>query len=303
MAMFGKRRDEEEYEDDPTSYETSRGRIHDLKPENRKKRVEPPKPWGKRERYIVLTIFLVTIFTSAILALSARDFKLPGLPKFKFDLKNIFSEQIIVVGNKNNKYFEITKTFEDKTKNLSGTYALYVIDLESGYSFGIDENKLMQAASLIKLPVMLYAQDKVDDKKIEAMGKRSDNAVFNELVVKFGKVKLESFIKNLGMIHTSIEDNTTTPKEVGEFFKKFKSEPFMEFMVDTIYEDWLPKGLPEEVKVVHKYGREIHAVNDAGIVYASKPYIVVIMTQGVVEKEADEIFPELSRLVYDGMSK
>lgn len=278
--------------------------IRDLRPENRKRRKEPPKPWGKGERYIVLVILLTTIFTAGVLALSARDFKLPGFPKFSFDFKNPFAEQVIVVGKRKDKSEKIIQEFENKTKNLSGTYALYVIDLSSGDSFGIDEEKIMQAASLIKLPVMLYSQDKVDDKKIEAMGKRSDNAVFNELIKKFGETELQSYIvKSLGMRNTSMIENRTTPKEVGDFFKKFKDEPFMEFMTDTIFEDWLPKGLPAGVKVVHKFGREVHVVNDAGIVYSEKPYIVVIMTQGVVEKEADEVFSELSKLVYDGINK
>ena len=161
----------------------------------------------------------------------------------------------------------------------------------------------MQAASLIKLPVMLYVNGKVDDSNIEAMGKRSDNVVFSQMRSKFGDTALQSYIDELGMKNTSIEKNETTPKEIGDFFKKFKDEPMMEYLVDTIFEDWLPKGIPENIKIAHKYGREVHVINDAGVVYAEKPYVVVIMTQGVIEKEADEIFPELSKLVYDGMNK
>ena len=270
-------------------------RIKDLKPENRKKRKEPVKPWGKKERYIVLTILLVTVLVSAILALSARDFKLPGFQKIKFT--NPFKEETIVIGNKSS-YAKITRDFEEKTKNLSGTYALYVIDLVSGYSFGVDEEKVMQAASLVKLPVMLFASGRVDDSKIEAMGKRSDNSVFIDMRKKFGDETLQNYIGELGMINTSIEKNETTPKEIGDFLNKFKDEPFMKYLVDTNFEDWLTKGVPDGVKVIHKYGREVHVVNDAGIVEAKNPYVVVIMTQGVVEKEADEIFPELSKIVY-----
>lgn len=282
--------------------------IRDLRPEFKKKRKEPPKPWGKKERYVVLVILLATVFTAGILAASARDFKLPGFPKFNFDFKNPFAEQVIVVGKRKDKSEKIIQEFESKTKNLSGTYALYVIDLSSGDSFGIDQEKIMQAASLIKLPVMLYAaqannaQGKVDDKKIEAMGRRSDNNIFIEIRKKFGDDVLQEYIKSVGMANTSLIENETIPKEIGEFFRKYKDESFMNFLVDTIYEDWLAKGVPMGTKVVHKYGRELHVVNDAGIVYGPKPYVVVIMTQGVVEKEADDVFPELSRLVYDGMN-
>lgn len=314
MAIFRKK--DEGYDDDPTSYETTRGKrvIKDIKPENRRRRKEPPKPWGKKERYIVLVVLLVTILASAVLAVSARDFKLPGLPRFSINLKNsgfnLFKGETITVGKGTNlqkkKADEIIIDFETKTKDLSGSYALYVIDLGSGYSFGIDEEEVMQAASLIKLPVMLYSQDKVDDSKIEAMGKRSDNAVFTELVSKFGRETLQNYIGSLGMKNTSIKDNETTPREIGDLLKKIyndKNEKILDFLTNTIFENWLVKGVPENIRVAHKYGREVHVVNEAGIVYGSKPYIVVIMTQGVVEKEVDSIFPELSRLVYDGMNK
>lgn len=276
--------------------------IWDLKPENKRKRKEPPKPWGKKERYIVLFILLVTVATAAVLAVSARDFKLPGLPKLNLNFKSPFKEEVIIVGSKIN-YSKIVSDFEEKTKNLSGTYALYVIDLSNNYSFGIGEDKVMTAASLIKLPVMLYAYGRVDDSKIEAMGVRSDNAVFNEMRKRFGDSSLQEFIESIGMPNTSIVENKTTPSEVGEFFEKYKDEPFMKYLVNTIFENWLTPGVPEGVKVVHKYGREVHVVNDAGIVFGPKPYIIVIMTQGVVEKEADSVFPELSRLVYDGMTE
>ena len=299
MAMFGKRRDEEEY-DEEYEVQTPRRKIRDLKPENRKRRKEPVKPWGKKERYVVLVILLVTVLVAVALGISARDFKLPGFPKIK--IENPFKEEVIVVGSKKN-YSKIASDFKEKTKNLSGTYALYIIDLSNNYSFGVDGEKVMQAASLIKLPVMLYVNGKVDDSNIEAMGKRSDNVVFSQMRSKFGDTALQSYIDELGMKNTSIEKNETTPKEIGDFFKKFKDEPMMEYLVDTIFEDWLPKGIPENIKIAHKYGREVHVVNDAGVVYAEKPYVVVIMTQGVIEKEADEIFPELSKLVYDGMNK
>src|SRR3972149_9488111 len=96
--------------------------FKDLNPENKRKRKEPARPWGKKERYIVLAVLLITIFTAATLAVSARDFKLPGFPKLKFDFANPFREQTIVIGNKESKYSKITKAFEEKVKPLSGTY-------------------------------------------------------------------------------------------------------------------------------------------------------------------------------------
>jgi beta-lactamase class A len=311
---FLRKNKEEDFEDEYEEEERPPRRIRDLAPKNKRKRKEPPKPWGKKERYVVLGLFSLTIFTSAILAISARDFKLPGFPRFSTDFKNfklnIFKEETITIGKgtpgQKKKADQIISDFESKTRELSGTYALYVIDLSNGYSFGTDENKVMQAASLIKLPIMLYVSGKVDDAKIEAMGKRSDNSVFMEIRNEFGDKVLQDNITSLGMVNTSIIENQTTAKEIGDLLKKIyedKNELILDSITGTIFEDWLTPGIPEGIRISHKYGREVHVVNDAGIVYSQQPFVVVIMTQGVVEKEADQVFPELSKLVYDGMTK
>jgi len=309
MAIFGRKK-EEEYKDEEYEVEASSRKIRDLKPENRRKRKEPPKPWGKKERYIVLFTLLLTVLIAASLSVSARDFKLPGLPRFSFSKWefNFFKPETITIGRRSDpekqKSENVIKSFDEKVKPLSGNYALYIIDLTGGYSFGIREETVMQAASLIKLPVMLYADGRVDDSKLEAMGKRSDNAVFTEMRKKFGDTALQDYMNSLGMINTSLVENQTTPKEIGELFKKIyedKNEKVLGYLTDTTFEEWITPGVPAGARVAHKYGREVHVVNDAGIVYAASPYVVVIMSQGVVEKEADSVFPELSRLVYDGM--
>lgn len=272
----------------------------------RKKRKEPPRPWGKRERILVLALFAATTLASAFLAASARNFKLPGLPRFTVPKINFFQGGTVTIGNqKSDKSIAIQASFSEKTKKLSGVYALYVIDLKTGFSFGVNENEVMQAASLIKLPLMLYAEGKTDEAKIKAMGKRSDNAVFNELVRKFGQENLQAYIFGLGMPKTSLAKNKTTAKEIGDLLAKIyrdKNEKILDYLTGTIFENWLRAGIPQEIRVAHKYGREIHVVNDAGIVFTDNPFVLVIMSEGVVEREADAVFPELAKLVYLGLS-
>src|ERR1035437_4777575 len=102
MALFGKKKEvevEEEF-DEETNF--TRRKIRDLNPENKKKRKEPPKPWGKRERISVLIILLVTVIISAILTIVASGpigFNL-SLPKFDFSSLNIFKEQTIIIQKK-----------------------------------------------------------------------------------------------------------------------------------------------------------------------------------------------------------
>lgn len=114
MALFGKKKseDDEELEDgeleedgDKASRNLKRKINRDLKPENKKKRKEPPKPWGKKERMIVLVIFLSTVVITGILALSARGYSVPSVSGPNFSLPsieslNIFKEETIIIHKK-----------------------------------------------------------------------------------------------------------------------------------------------------------------------------------------------------------
>ncbi len=291
--------------------------FKDLNPDNKRSRKEPIKPWGAKERIIVLSVLLTTVLSSGVLALSARNFKLPSLPQFKLPKVseiNPFREQTIVVGNKGSKISQekidnTKKLFKEATNNYSGLYAFYIYDIKGEYYYGYNHQETMQAASLIKLPVMYLAMKNGEDKKlVEAMGKRSDNSAFTKMVSTLGKENINRAIIDLGMTHTSLSENETTPEEIGIFLKKLylnenldkdSSELLQSYMVDTIFEKWLRLGIPEEIKVVHKYGREARSVSDAGIILTDKPFILVIMTDGVIESEADELFPKLTKLLYD----
>jgi hypothetical protein len=110
MALFGKNGEEDyEDEDELLADEEKEDRrftrnFKDLKPENRRKRKEPPKPWGKKERLLVLIFLLVTVVVSAVLALSATSRSFSGfhinLSKPDFSFLNIFKEETIEIRKK-----------------------------------------------------------------------------------------------------------------------------------------------------------------------------------------------------------
>lgn len=313
MGLFKK---DEEYIEEVEELNFPKRKFKDLKPEHAKKRKEPVKPWGKFERLFILVILILTVATSGFLALSARNYKLPKLPILKLpnlSELNPFKEQVIVIGNKGSqvsqKKIDNTKRlFKEATNSYSGIYAFYIYDLKGDYYYGLNYQQKMQAASLIKLPVMYLAMKNNEDKSlVEAMGKRSDNFAFNTIVESLGKEVVNNTIYDLGMPNTSLSENTTTPEEVGLFFKKLykkelldndNSQELINYMTDTIFEDWLRAGIPSEYKLAHKYGREARSVSDAGIVFSEKPFVLVVMTDGVIEREADELFPKLTKLLY-----
>jgi len=108
MAFFGRKKDEEFEDEDEFDEEIGRGnrkftkKFRDLKPQNKRKRKEPPKPWGKRERMIVLAVLVVTVIASAVLAFGAtnKNTLRLNIPKFDINSLNIFKEETIIVGKK-----------------------------------------------------------------------------------------------------------------------------------------------------------------------------------------------------------
>ncbi len=348
MDLLGRSKKKEESEEDKFEGKSPRKKdFKDLNPKNKRKRKEPKKPWGKKERMLVLFFLVVTAGWSVYLSLSARSWKLPNIPRFKLPQLSIpfFSEQTIVIeGRKEDqaKASEAITKFSKKTDGLSGVYGLYVVKPNTGFSYGLYEHETFQAASLIKLPVMaamymeaengeldlndkylLKSGDKIAGSGslhnkpvgyeityrnlIRLMGKQSDNTAFNICRKMLGDKKIEDVIVKIGMRNTSLENNTTSPEDVGVFFEELwignvvnntHKEEIIDYLTDTSFENWLAAGIPDEIRVAHKYGREVHVVNDAGYVFANEPFILVILSKGVVEREADEVIPELARGIY-----
>jgi beta-lactamase class A len=348
MAFFGKNYAGEEYrerQEELLENKLPSRHFKDLIPENKKKRREPVKPWGKKERYLVLIVLAGTVLTSAILALSARDWKLPGLPRLTPSSFDFLGSETIVIekGGRQDKDALALLGFNKALKDLSGTYGLYVIRLSGGSSYGVAATEIFQAASLIKLPVLgtLYQEAERgkfnlegkytlrDSDKIagsgslagkpagtvltfrelaKLMGNQSDNTAYGIVVRTLGGDKVNAFMKAVGMNDTSIENNETTPHDIGIFFHKLyqgeivsakSRDEILGYLTKTIYENWLVAGIPSDVRVAHKYGRELHVVNDAGIVFTPKPFILVIMSRGIIESEADSVFPDLAKIIYD----
>ncbi len=336
MAIFGRKKDENYEEEDEGLQELE---VRDLKPENRRRRKEPVKPWGKKERYTVLVFLLTTILISGLLSASSKNWKLPGIPQIKipstpkFNWDFLGGETITIGGRSSGsgsllagKAEKIENKFRQVSGNLSGTYAFYVIDLETGVSFGENEKEVLTAASLIKLPVLatLFTAAERGELDLEAkprgsnltfrelareMGKKSNNQAQIAVVKELGEEKVQALIDKVGMNETSYSKNKTTSLDLGIFFQKLwnkeivsekSRDEILGYLTDTIYEDWIKKGIPE-VRVAHKYGREVHVISDAGIVFSDSPFVLVIMSQGVIDKEADEVIPLIAASVFEGL--
>lgn len=336
---------DEEFKPNPKLKTPKNKEFKDLASGNKEKRKEPEKPWGRKERLIVLAVFFTTTI-SAFVMLVAGNWKFSGFPIIKkpnIDL-NFFEGSTFYDSYSNNlpNSKMIIEKFNSSTNSLTGFYSFYVIRLNDGSGFGINETVKMQAASLIKLPVImtayfqsergmfdlgetysLVAGDKIPgsgslynkpvgykitfQEMLMLMGKQSDNTAFGIVRRRLGDDKIVEVMNLLGMSDTNMNENLTTAYDISLFFENLWNETIvseqskkeiLDSLTGTIYENYLPAGLPESIKIAHKYGAEVNVINDCGIVISEKPYIICIMGERISKSEADIFIPEFSRFVF-----
>ena len=142
---------------------------------------------------------------------------------------------------------------------------------------------------------------------VEYMGQYSDNTALKAMRQILGEAKIQETINQLGMTKTSLKEFETTPQDIGFFFQKLyqgkminneHSEELLNFLTKTAFEDWLPKGIPGNIRVAHKIGKDLGTFSDGGIVFADKPFVIVIMSKDAREIEANETLPKISGLVW-----
>jgi len=289
----------------------------------------------KKQNNLVIFGVLVTTLL-AVLVVNGGVFLSPRPAIIKWEKKEDKKEP------ENQKLLETKQAVLDLTKDLRGTYGVYMEDLETGESFGINEDEVMTAASLIKLPVFaavyreiergnlsleteyqLQAIDKVAgagsmysqpvgktytyEAMLYLMGRQSDNTAFRAFSNLLGAREIQQTIDLLGMNDTSLAENETTPRDIGKFFSKLyqgdlvnqeNREKFFDHLSKTIWEDRIPAGIPEGIRVIHKVGTEMGVISDAGVILGEKPFVLVIMSEGVNESEAKEVLPEIAELIY-----
>lgn len=285
------------------------------------------KPVKKKEkidkrsdgRKVIIVLFVVTVLASLLFYLQTEIPKIwqkitapkiiSHLPREEFDFKPVLNQ------------------IETLTQDLSGIYGVYVYRFKDGQDYGFNEDKDFPAASLNKLPVMIAAYQQAEQNKLnldaeytlkeadkvsgagilqtksagtkysyrqllEYMGQNSDNTAFKIVRQAVGEVLIDQI----------------TPREVGDLFEDIyqrevinqeHQEELLRFLTKTEFEDRIPHGVPEGVRVAHKIGTLSGVYSDAGIIFAEKPFVLVIMTKDAQEKEALEVLPQITQAVWD----
>lgn len=302
-----------------------------VKKVRRRKPKEDKRPWGKLERIVVFIVFVSIPVFSIFFFVKSKNDSPKVLGEFtKVSYKNPDGLKTAL----ENELGDQSKNYGIWVEALDGSYklgineemefdgaSLFKIPLMVAYYQAIDNGEINPktnytlkysdsmtgAGVLATLPpgtVVTY-QDMVD-----FMGKNSDNSAFAIMQNTLKKGAEEDAIKKLGMTSTSFAQSTTTPKDIGKMFMSLEKgnllsssskEKLLASLKDTDFENLIPQSIPDSVKVVHKYAANGDELNDAGIVYSSNPFILVILTKGD-SNSAQEIV-QLTKVVYDWATK
>lgn len=143
----------------------------------------------------------------------------------------------------------------------------------------------------------------------------SDNIAFRMLARHVGRENFKKFLKDLGGKTVYPGDkNLTTARDMGlylqgvlDFVRLHPEEGrrMLDDLANSIYHTGLPGQLPGQVVVAHKEGDLDEGVaNDIGIVFSSRPYLLVILSSGLnnVEEGFAQI-AQISKAVYDYQEK
>jgi len=149
----------------------------------------------------------------------------------------------------------------------------------------------------------------------------SDNSATNVIIDRVGMENVNALLDSLGLTHTRLRrrmmdlkaasegrENVATPREMmlllenlyrGKVLNKQMTEDFFN-LLSVHKESYIPRNLPEDVKVANKPGELEGVRNDSGIVFAGKrPYVISVMTTYLRrERDGGEAITKISDAAY-----
>jgi beta-lactamase class A len=128
----------------------------------------------------------------------------------------------------------------------------------------------------------------------------SDNSATNVLIDRVGMDNVNALLNSLGLRETRLRrkmmdlnaategrENVSTPTEMmnllealyrGKVLNKGMTEDFFK-VLSTHKDSWIPRDLPDDLKIANKPGALEGVRNDSGVIFVEKrPYILCVMT-------------------------
>lgn len=154
----------------------------------------------------------------------------------------------------------------------------------------------------------------------------SSNFATNLLIEKLGVENIRATVKRLGaegmQVLRGVEDqkafdkgmnNTTTARGLLVLLQKIARGQAVNAAADAEmiailkrqkFRDGIPSGLPAGTPVAHKTGSITRIQHDAGVVYASRPYTLVVLVRGIQDQQQSQaLIAKLSKIVYEASQR
>jgi beta-lactamase class A len=149
----------------------------------------------------------------------------------------------------------------------------------------------------------------------------SDNSATNVLIDRLGRENVNALLDSLGLSHTRLlrkmmdlkaasegRENISTPGEMmtlledlyrGKVLSKDLTDDFFKVLA-THKSSFLPRDLPEGLKIANKPGELEGVRNDSGVVWVeNRPYVICVMTTYLRrEREGQDAISRISLAAY-----
>ena len=149
----------------------------------------------------------------------------------------------------------------------------------------------------------------------------SDNSATNVLIDRVGMENVNALMDSLGLTHTRLRrkmmdlkaasegrENVSTPREMmtlleaiyrGKLLNKGMTDDFLKIL-STHKDSWIPRNLPDDLRVADKPGSLEGVRNDSGIVFAkNRPFAICVMTTYLRnEREGEEAISKIALAAY-----
>lgn len=136
----------------------------------------------------------------------------------------------------------------------------------------------------------------------------SDNCAMNMIIELLGIDNIRKYMLDIGGTIYYGESHRTCPYDLAvyaaQLYKFYRESPeiagiLIDDLQNTIWNDRINKFLPEDVRVPHKIGNYPKVYNDVGIVFATRPYALAIMSDNIEQETASDVIATISKMIYD----
>ena len=158
----------------------------------------------------------------------------------------------------------------------------------------------------------------------ELMITKSSNLATNLLIEKLGVEDIRATVHSLGAdgmhVLRGVEDqkayeqglnNTTTARGLqvlltaiaeGKAVDDDSSRAMVTILEKQTFKEGIPAGLPEGTRVAHKTGEITKIHHDAAIVYAPRPFVLVVLARGISDqKDSATLIADITKMLYQAV--